>query len=218
MSQEIKNRIQLINLLAKHPIKPKRFFGLNCNHAQFSEWSRVDPSIFNKMSKIGEMNIQVKKAMNTNYWGSGSPIEVDKYPYCNCEIYICSKCNNLFFYYTEHGGHSAEKRMRIMKESAIVNNENEYYMNLAIPRSIEQFHNILKQDLNFPEFYGANWDAFWDTITGIVELPKTVVFYNYNVFVTNWKDKAKILKELVNDYNSQTNGNIQLVNGMVNLN
>lgn len=218
MSQEIKNRNQLIHLLAKHPTKPKSCFGPNCNHAHISEWSKVDPSFYDELLMIGEMNILANKAINTNYWGKGSPIEVDKYPYRNCKIFKCPKCNNLFFCYTEHGGQSAEKRIRLIKESAIVKQEDEYYMNLAIPRSIESFHDIIKQELNFPDFYRANWDAFWDTITRIVQLPKIVVFYNYSVFVQNWKDKAKILKDLADEYNKLSDSKIQLVNGMINLN
>ena len=28
--------------------------------------------------------------------------------------------------------------------------------------------------LAFPGFYGRNWDAFWDAITGLVEMPNTL--------------------------------------------
>lgn len=34
-----------------------------------------------------------------------------------------------------------------------------------------ELHNLLAESLSFPSFYGKNWDAFWDTITGLVEMP-----------------------------------------------
>jgi RNAse (barnase) inhibitor barstar len=37
-----------------------------------------------------------------------------------------------------------------------------------------ELHDILAKSLEFPSFYGKNWDAFWDTITGLVEMPGTL--------------------------------------------
>ena len=39
-----------------------------------------------------------------------------------------------------------------------------------IQTSIE-VHKILKEKLGFPSYYGMNWDTFWDSITGLVEMP-----------------------------------------------
>ncbi|MFW9081958.1 barstar family protein [Pseudomonas sp. P2757] len=38
-------------------------------------------------------------------------------------------------------------------------------------KNSEQLHTLLKDALEFPEWYGGNWDAFWDAITGLVEMP-----------------------------------------------
>ncbi|EID4334207.1 barstar family protein [Vibrio parahaemolyticus] len=40
----------------------------------------------------------------------------------------------------------------------------------------EQLHTLLSSVLSFPVFYGQNWDAFWDSITGLVELPENIEF------------------------------------------
>ncbi len=40
-------------------------------------------------------------------------------------------------------------------------------------------HAVLKRDLGFPSFYGMNWDAFWDAITGLVEMPGELRFVHW---------------------------------------
>jgi len=40
----------------------------------------------------------------------------------------------------------------------------------------EQLHALLSSALSFPVFYGHNWDAFWDSITGLVKLPAFIEF------------------------------------------
>jgi len=44
-------------------------------------------------------------------------------------------------------------------------------INLNSVQNSEELHDLLKKKLDFPDFYGMNWNAFWDAITGLVELP-----------------------------------------------
>jgi ribonuclease inhibitor len=37
-------------------------------------------------------------------------------------------------------------------------------INLASVNSREALHDILRDSLGFPEWYGRNWDAFWDCL------------------------------------------------------
>ncbi|MGW4623303.1 barstar family protein [Streptomyces sp. NPDC004592] len=41
-------------------------------------------------------------------------------------------------------------------------------------------HLLLARELDFPEFYGMNWDAFWDAITGLVSIPDRVRFLGWD--------------------------------------
>ena len=34
-----------------------------------------------------------------------------------------------------------------------------------------ELHHVLMTALGFPGFYGRNWNAFWDAITALVEMP-----------------------------------------------
>ncbi|MFD9128992.1 barstar family protein [Kitasatospora sp. NPDC059571] len=42
-----------------------------------------------------------------------------------------------------------------------------------------QLHDLLARELDFPSFYGRNWDAFWDTVTGLVEIPGHLRFVGW---------------------------------------
>jgi RNAse (barnase) inhibitor barstar len=49
--------------------------------------------------------------------------------------------------------------------------------------------------MGFPEFYGGTWDAFWDAITSLVELPDIIIFKDWARFETKLPNEARILKE-----------------------
>ncbi|MGE1042627.1 barstar family protein [Bacillus wiedmannii] len=58
-------------------------------------------------------------------------------------------------------------------------------------KTTKELHKLLKERLGFPDFYGENWDAFWDAISGLIELPTTVQFIGMKQF-----DVVKITKDL----------------------
>ncbi|AMQ69106.1 MULTISPECIES: barstar family protein [Bacillus] len=47
--------------------------------------------------------------------------------------------------------------------------------------STEALHRILKDQLDFPDFYGENLNALWDCLTGWIELPLTLVWKNFDI-------------------------------------
>ncbi|MGW7734108.1 barstar family protein, partial [Bacillus velezensis] len=42
--------------------------------------------------------------------------------------------------------------------------------------STEALHRILKDQLDFPDYYGENLNALWDCLTGWIEYPLTLVW------------------------------------------
>ncbi|MDO3695969.1 barstar family protein [Wenyingzhuangia sp. chi5] len=69
--------------------------------------------------------------------------------------------------------------------------------------NIKHLHETFAERLYFPEFYGNNWDAFWDSISGIVKMPKNLTLINWEKFEKTFKKDSKILKEIIKDYNNQ---------------
>jgi RNAse (barnase) inhibitor barstar len=76
---------------------------------------------------------------------------------------------------------------------------NEIVIDCATVKTIEGFHTLLADKLSFPSFYGKNWDAFWDAITGLVEMPGQLTFINYSHFKQKFPQDSKILKEFLAD-------------------
>jgi RNAse (barnase) inhibitor barstar len=56
-----------------------------------------------------------------------------------------------------------------------------------------ELHELLARELDFPSFYGLNWDAFWDAITGLVEIPGHVRFIGWAHLVETVPHGASML-------------------------
>lgn len=64
-------------------------------------------------------------------------------------------------------------------------------------------HKTLAKYLSFPKFYGMNWDAFRDAITGLVVMPKFIMFMGWSSFEINNKQDADMLKKLLKEYKEE---------------
>jgi RNAse (barnase) inhibitor barstar len=65
---------------------------------------------------------------------------------------------------------------------------------------VEQLHAQLQEKLQFPAFYGKNWDAFWDAITGLVELPERIRLLGWASFEARFPRDASIMQKCLSDY------------------
>lgn len=68
-------------------------------------------------------------------------------------------------------------------------------------RSSQELHQVLKEHLRIPHFYGMNWDAFWDAITGLVHMPEELVLIGFDDLTHHLPDEAAILKKIAEEYN-----------------
>jgi len=66
-----------------------------------------------------------------------------------------------------------------------------------------QLHGLLKENLNFPNFYGMNWDAFSDAITGLVEMPKKLVFIGWENVEKILPNDASLMKSILKKLNDK---------------
>lgn len=73
-------------------------------------------------------------------------------------------------------------------------------INLAGIGSKASIHEAFKQQLGFPDWYGPSWDAFWDAILAVVEMPDEVVLLNWQEFAQACPKDMQILRQIISDY------------------
>ena len=71
--------------------------------------------------------------------------------------------------------------------------------------SIAELHKALAQQLRFPDYYGNNWDAFWDCISDAEQssIPEVLHFTNFKVFKARFPGDANILSKCVKDFQNE---------------
>jgi ribonuclease inhibitor len=69
--------------------------------------------------------------------------------------------------------------------------------------SIRELHERLADSLDFPDFYGKNWDAFWDSISGLVVMPRRLVITGWSNISSRWPKDAQIMLDCLRDLNHQ---------------
>ena len=55
----------------------------------------------------------------------------------------------------------------------------------------------LSRSLDFPDWYGRSWDAFWDAITGLVVMPEVLAFEGWRDLEGTLPEEAHSLSSLL---------------------
>ncbi|SFU34913.1 MULTISPECIES: barstar family protein [Pseudomonas] len=72
-------------------------------------------------------------------------------------------------------------------------------IDLSEVTSSDELHSILKDELGFPGWYGCNWDAFWDAITALVEMPIHLKISGWNTLSRRLPGDAKLMQKILED-------------------
>ena len=75
-------------------------------------------------------------------------------------------------------------------------------INVENVKDSQELHKLLKSELEFPHFYGMSWDAFWDAITGLVQLPEVTIIKGYKILKKDLPQDAEILVNTLERYNN----------------
>ncbi|WP_257572793.1 barstar family protein [Janthinobacterium sp. UMAB-56] len=70
-------------------------------------------------------------------------------------------------------------------------------IDLSEINSPRQLHAALAAALDFPSFYGMNWDALWDVITGLVEMPQQLELRGWPAFAARLPHDAALLQRIL---------------------
>lgn len=70
-------------------------------------------------------------------------------------------------------------------------------IDLSDINTARQLHASLAAALAFPSMYGMNWDAFWDAITGLVDMPQQLELRGWPAFARRLPHDAAILQRIL---------------------
>ncbi len=72
-------------------------------------------------------------------------------------------------------------------------------IDLAGVRTSEELQSLLSRSLDFPDWYGGNWNAFWDAITGLVDMPRCLRLAGWVEFSARLPEDARLLRKCLDD-------------------
>ena len=75
-----------------------------------------------------------------------------------------------------------------------------YTIDFTDVKNFLEMHFVIKEALDFPDYYGANWDAFWDCITDFIDsrgLDLEII--GLDKIYSDFKEDVDILVELLKD-------------------
>ena len=63
-----------------------------------------------------------------------------------------------------------------------------------------EMHLIIKEALDFPDYYGCNWDAFWDCITDMIGEPIYIEIVGLDIIERKFDDAAKMMIKILKKF------------------
>ncbi len=63
-----------------------------------------------------------------------------------------------------------------------------------------EMHGIIGKSLDFPDYYGCNWDAFWDCLTDMVGRPVHIEIIGIDVIRRKFGDAADKMLEMLKEF------------------
>lgn len=74
-----------------------------------------------------------------------------------------------------------------------------YVLNFTEVKHLAEMHLIIKKELDFPEYYGCNWDALWDCLGNMIGRPINIEITGFDAMENRFEDSAKKLLEILTD-------------------
>ena len=72
-----------------------------------------------------------------------------------------------------------------------------YTIDFTNVKNYLEMHFVIREALDWPEYYGCNWDAFWDCLTDMYGEPIHIEIIGLEVIERNFGDAAKKMIEIL---------------------
>lgn len=74
-----------------------------------------------------------------------------------------------------------------------------YTLDFSKVNHINEVHQIIKDELDFPHYYGMNWYACWDCLTDMIGDPLHIELIGFERIQNKFPRHAKIMTEIFKD-------------------
>ena len=97
--------------------------------------------------------------------------------------------------------------------------QKKYTIDFSNVKYYMEMHKIIQVSLNFPDYYGCNWDAFWDCLTDMYGDPIHIEIIGLEVIEKKFGDAANKMIEILKRFKHFGNDRfsdsikIEIVNG-----
>lgn len=92
--------------------------------------------------------------------------------------------------------------------------KDKYTLDFSQIKYFGDIHKVIKNELDFPDYYGENWDAFWDCLTDMVGRAINIEIIGldraYKLFGKEAEMICSILKELKHWNNEKYSSQIKI--------
>jgi RNAse (barnase) inhibitor barstar len=63
-----------------------------------------------------------------------------------------------------------------------------------------EMHVIIRQALDWPDYYGCNWDAFWDCLTDMIGRPIHIEIIGLDVIERKFDNAARMMIDALREF------------------
>ena len=75
-----------------------------------------------------------------------------------------------------------------------------YTIDFTNVKNYLEMHFVIRQALDWPDYYGCNWDAFWDCLTNMVGRPIHIEILGLDIIERNFENAAKMMVDTLREF------------------
>lgn len=83
--------------------------------------------------------------------------------------------------------------------------QNHYVIDFSKVTYHAQMHEVIRIALDFPDYYGNNWDAFWDSLRDMIGQSMRIQIRRFDVIQKRFPEEAKVFIEILKEFKHYRN-------------
>ena len=75
-----------------------------------------------------------------------------------------------------------------------------YTIDFSNVKQYLDIHYVIRNEFDFPDYYGCNWDAFWDCLTDMIGRPIHIEIIGLDVIERKFDSAAKMMIDTLREF------------------